>query len=103
MRTKLKETVTRLIQQISNIRIAIMAHGDYCDYTKYVVKYQDFTNDVDTLVKFVKDVGSTGGGDSPEVDKYKMKWNLNFLTLSLTNPLFYPNLIHVTNVREIPK
>ena len=59
--------MTRLIQEISNIRIAIMAHGDYCDYNKYVVKYQDFTNDVDTLVKFVGEVDRTGGGDSPEV------------------------------------
>ena len=44
-----------------------MAQGDYCDYSKYVVRVKDLTSDVDELVQFVNDVPETGGGDSPEV------------------------------------
>ena len=61
-----------------------MAQGDYCDYGTYVVRYMDLTNDVDQLVKFVKDVPATGGGDSPEV----FNINLNKL-LQLQSALFY--------------
>ncbi|MDF5714604.1 MAG: hypothetical protein PUP93_12125 [Rhizonema sp. NSF051] len=31
VRRKIKETVTRLINEITLIRIGIIAHGDYCD------------------------------------------------------------------------
>ena len=67
MRSKLKDTCTRLIQQIPHIRVGIMAHGDYCDYTTYVLRSIDLTSDIDALVKFVSDVPATGGGDAPEV------------------------------------
>ena len=49
------------------MRIAIMAHGDYCDYNNYVERHVDFTSDVDALVEFAEHVPKTGGGDSPEV------------------------------------
>ncbi|XP_074659039.1 uncharacterized protein LOC141911864 [Tubulanus polymorphus] len=71
VRTKLRETVTRLLRDIPTIRIGIIGHGDYCDDTtaggnKYVVKMKDLTTDVDDLVSFVESVPSTCGGDSPE-------------------------------------
>lgn len=37
-----------------------MANGDYSD--NYVVRYQDLTTDVDTIVDFANNVPRTGGG-----------------------------------------
>ena len=67
VRDNLRDMVRRLLKDIPNIRIGIMAHGDYCDYSTYVTRYQDLTSDVERLLKFVKTVPSTGGGDAPEV------------------------------------
>ena len=57
----------RLLTHIPNIRIGVMAQGDYCDWYNYVLKYVDLTKDVDKLVSFVQDVPATSGGDTPEV------------------------------------
>ena len=68
MRTKLRETVTKLIEEIPHMRIALIAHGDYCDCkSSYVTKVLDFTNDVRSLTSFAETVAKTGGGDAPEV------------------------------------
>lgn len=37
-----------------------MANGDYCD--NYVVRYQDLTTDVETILDFTNNVPRTGGG-----------------------------------------
>ncbi|KAL3852846.1 hypothetical protein ACJMK2_016459 [Sinanodonta woodiana] len=63
---RLQDMVQRLQADIPGIRIAIFAHGDYCDLHNYVTKYVDFTDNVADLCEFVKNVGSTGGGDSDE-------------------------------------
>ena len=69
MRQRLKETVSRLIQEVAGIRIGLVAHGDYVDWRTYVVKTQDLTADVDDLVKFVTKAPRTmGGGDGGEVN-----------------------------------
>ena len=67
MRKNLRETCQKLIKDIPNIRIGIIAHGDYCDHSNYVIKIQDLTSDVQQLVDFAKNSPSTGGGDAPEV------------------------------------
>lgn len=68
MRTKLKDCCTRLTQDIPNIRIGVIAHGDYCDeQSSYVIKMLDLTSDTQALVDFVTTVPSTGGGDVEEV------------------------------------
>ena len=68
MRCELSSMVRSLVQQVPAIRIGLIAHGDYCDFrSSYVVKTIDLTSDVDQLVRYVKDVPQTGGGDSPEV------------------------------------
>lgn len=66
VRTKLKETCQRLLRDIPNIKIGIMAHGDYFDYDNYVIKIQDLTSDVQQLVDFASSTPSTSGGDAPE-------------------------------------
>ncbi|KAK7116338.1 uncharacterized protein [Littorina saxatilis] len=74
VRTKLRECCTRLIQDISNIRIGIIAHGDYCDaQNTYVVRSLDLTSDVQAIADFVDNVPKTGGGDSPECYEWALK------------------------------
>ena len=67
VRRKIKETVTRLINEITLIRIGIIAHGDYCDEgLTYVTKNFDLSGDVNAICDFVQNVEPTGGGDAPE-------------------------------------
>ncbi|XP_070566338.1 uncharacterized protein [Ptychodera flava] len=73
VRDKLEDAVRKLLKDIPKIRIGILAHGDYCDYDKYVIKTCDLSSDVDQLVKFVNDVPRTGGGDSPECYEWVLR------------------------------
>lgn len=67
VRRKIKETVTRLLDEIPGIRIGIIAHGDYCDAgSTYVTKHLDLSGDVGKICNFVQNVEPTGGGDAPE-------------------------------------
>lgn len=67
VRRNVKNTVTRLFEEIPGIRIGIIAHGDYCDQrTSYVTKHLPLTTDVGAIVRFVESVKPTGGGDAPE-------------------------------------
>lgn len=67
VRREVEATIKRLHRDIPNIRIGIIAHGDYCDAGRsYVTRVLDLTDDVDTVVDFVQKVGQTGGGDAPE-------------------------------------
>lgn len=66
-RRKIKETVTRLLDEIPGIRIGIIARGDYCDAgSTYITKHLDLSGDVATICNFVQNVEPTGGGDAPE-------------------------------------
>jgi len=67
VRRTLKENVERLFREIPNIRIGVIAHGDYCDArSSYVTKHFDLSSNVRDICRFVDSVGDTGGGDSPE-------------------------------------
>ncbi len=67
VRRKIKNTVTRLIDEIPLIKIGIIAHGDYCDASStYVTKIFNISGDVDAICDFVQNVEPTGGGDAPE-------------------------------------
>ncbi|KAJ8320927.1 hypothetical protein KUTeg_002514 [Tegillarca granosa] len=64
---RLQDMIQRLQADIPGIRIAVFAHGDYCDKGRtYVTKYIDFSTDVAELCTWVKSVEATGGGDSDE-------------------------------------
>ncbi|MFS0518059.1 hypothetical protein ACEYW6_25550 [Nostoc sp. UIC 10607] len=66
VRRKIKNTVTRLIDEIPLIRIGIIAHGDYCDEgSTYVTKTFNISGDVDAICDFVQNVEPTGGKDAP--------------------------------------
>lgn len=60
MRRNVADTVKRLQKEIPGIRIAVIAHGDYCDSYTYVTKILPFTSNVDEIVKFVETVQCTG-------------------------------------------
>lgn len=67
VRRKVDETTKRLFNQIPNLRVGIIAHGDYCDAGRtYVTKHLTLTNDPNAVSYFVKNVEATGGGDAPE-------------------------------------
>jgi len=69
LRRYVKETIQKLFKDIADLRIAIIAHGDYCDArnpNSYVTKILNFSRDVDKLTNFVMSVGKTDGGDTPE-------------------------------------
>ena len=67
VRRNVKNTVTRLFEEIPGIRIGVIAHGDYCDKgSTYVTSHLPLTKDVNAIVKFVETVKPTGGGDAPE-------------------------------------
>ncbi|QXE25726.1 hypothetical protein B6N60_04446 [Richelia sinica FACHB-800] len=67
VRRKIKQTVTRLMNELPLIKIGIIAHGDYCDQdSTYVTKILTLCDDVDQICDFVQNVEPTGGGDAPE-------------------------------------
>ncbi|XP_060578149.1 uncharacterized protein LOC132735233 [Ruditapes philippinarum] len=68
VRGRVSDMIQRLQADIPGIKIAIFAHGDYCDKgTAYVTKFIDFTDDVAKAVDFVKNAKNTwGGGDGGE-------------------------------------
>ncbi|XP_033751973.1 LOW QUALITY PROTEIN: uncharacterized protein LOC117335841 [Pecten maximus] len=66
VRGRIQDMIQRLQADIPGIRIAVFAHGDYCDRNNYITKHIDFSTDVRRLCKWVNDVGRTGGGDADE-------------------------------------
>ncbi len=56
-----------LFKDIPDLRLAVIAHGDYCDAGRpYVTQIFDFSKNVNSIVDFVNQVKPTHGGDSPE-------------------------------------
>jgi len=67
VRRTVEQTINRLFAEVPNIRIGITAHGDYCDAGHpYVTKHHEISDNQKSLIKFVREVEATGGGDAPE-------------------------------------
>lgn len=69
VRRNLRNTVEVLFDDIPNLRIGFIAHGDYCDANdprSYVTKSLNLTRDINKVLDFVTTVGKTSGGDTPE-------------------------------------
>ena len=47
VRKNVSDMIRRLQGDIPNLRIAVFAHGDYCDKSTYITKHVDFTTDAD--------------------------------------------------------
>ena len=59
--------VARLFKVVPGLRMGLIVHGDYCDRrSSYVSKLLPLTDDSTAIVRFIKAVGRTGGGDAPE-------------------------------------
>lgn len=67
VRNKISEITKTLMAEIPDLRIGVIAHGDYCDArTSYVTRQQLLTNDQTVLQKFITTTSATYGGDAPE-------------------------------------
>eukprot|EP01084_Bolivina_argentea_P216467 367757_1 len=85
VKTSLRNIVKDLFSKIPNIKISLIAHGDYCDEkTTYVLKCCSFTRNENQLIDFVNTAGRTGGGDAPECYEYvlwyvsnKLEWGIH--------------------------
>eukprot|EP01113_Clastostelium_recurvatum_P019316 TRINITY_DN2277_c1_g1_i8.p1 TRINITY_DN2277_c1_g1~~TRINITY_DN2277_c1_g1_i8.p1 ORF type:complete len:1241 (-),score=385.36 TRINITY_DN2277_c1_g1_i8:37-3759(-) len=73
VRANIRQSCEQLISAIPNLRIAIIAHGDYCDYYSNILEKIDFTNNISELVSFVTKAKMTGGGDFPEAYELAMR------------------------------
>lgn len=68
------DMISRLKSDIPFIRIAVVAHGDYCDKDVfYLEQHLDFCSDVLQLQTFVSGVEGTGGGDPEECYEYVLR------------------------------
>jgi len=81
VKEKVEHITRQLIGDLPNIRISIIAHGDYCDYHYYVLKRLDLSNDAMAISEFIEQVNGTGGGDGDECyelvlhEAQKLKWS----------------------------
>jgi hypothetical protein len=67
LRAELGELLEGLFSEIPNLRLGLIAHGDYCDAdSSYIIKYLPLIQDRRKLLAFVEEVGPTFGGDAPE-------------------------------------
>ncbi|KAI0226627.1 hypothetical protein LSAT2_022916 [Lamellibrachia satsuma] len=67
MRAAIDDILQRLFRDAVDLRVAIVAHGDYYDGDDaYVTKCVDFTKDAIELSRFVRTVEGTSGGDWAE-------------------------------------
>ena len=68
VRAQIKQTCQRLFRDIPNLRIGLIAHGDYCDAgSTYVTSILDPDERPETVSAFVQGVRPTHGGDAPGV------------------------------------
>lgn len=68
VRREVKDLAVFLLNQIPNLEIAILSHGDYCDArgTGFISSL-DFTSNPEEVVDFIENrAPNTGGGDSDE-------------------------------------
>jgi len=72
VREEIVGSVERLFRENPDIKIGVIAHGDYCDGPNFLRKC-DLTDDAKAVVKFVNEVPATGGGDAPEAYEAALK------------------------------
>lgn len=67
VRRDVEQFVSNMFSEFSDLRLGIIAHGDYCDKDDpYTIRFMDFTRDEDRLCKFVRETEKTYGGDADE-------------------------------------
>lgn len=71
VKTHVTELIPKLFSSNPNLRLGVVAFGDYCDMPSkdnfgYAYQVLDLTDDADKVIDFVKSAQNTGGGDSDE-------------------------------------
>lgn len=66
VRGRVGDMIQRLQADIPGIRIAVIAHGDYCDKDSYIIKWIDFGSSLPEMCDFVRNISRTSGGDFEE-------------------------------------
>lgn len=72
VKTHVKESVPKLFSSNPDLRIGIVAFGDYCDMRgkdNFGKAYQvsDLTDDENKIIRFINEAWDTGGGDEDGV------------------------------------
>ncbi len=65
VRRKVESFVSTLFTQVPDLRVGIIAHGDYCDHPRTITELP-LSNDVKRICNFIHTVKATTGGDSDE-------------------------------------
>jgi hypothetical protein len=65
VRRNVEDTVRKLFADIPNLRIGVIAHGDYCDGGDWRSELGLNSNE-EAVCNFIRTAPRTGGGDSPE-------------------------------------
>lgn len=73
VRKHIEKTCEELFQDIPNLKIGMISHGDYCDGENcyHVLK---LTNKKEDIFDFIRNTPNTSGGDQPEC--YELALNL---------------------------
>lgn len=67
VRTEVEKFVHTMFSEFSDLKLGVIAHGDYCDKDDpYTIRVMDLTRDEDRLCKFVNETDKTYGGDADE-------------------------------------
>ncbi|KAK5580701.1 hypothetical protein RB653_000725 [Dictyostelium firmibasis] len=78
-RNQLDKILSILFKRLPTLKIAIMAHGDYCDDTRQTsyfnrsISILPFTNNLEEIKSFVNSIEKTNGDDAPECYEYSMR------------------------------
>lgn len=74
VRREVEEFVKNMFKEFTDLRLSIIAHGDYCDKDDpYTIRVMDFTRDEDKLCEFVRETKQTYGGDADECYELVLK------------------------------
>ncbi len=73
VRNHIEKTCEELFKDIPNLKIGLIAHGDYCDGDN-CYKLLPLTDDKEKIFEFVRTAPNTGGGDAEEC--YELALNL---------------------------
>lgn len=67
VREEVEKFVKQMFNEFTDLRLGIIAHGDYCDAgDPYTIISKDFTRDSVGLCRFIRETKKTCGGDADE-------------------------------------
>lgn len=67
VRSEVQSFVKDMFDSITDLRVGIIAHGDYCDANNpYTIRILDLTKDQDKICEFIRTTEPTSGGDVDE-------------------------------------